>query len=170
MSKAKQERKVKMKRLACFLLLNAIVLTETFSLTNGEAIRNISLLVRRWNDWKDRCVSYWESQLTDGKYSDSGSFEDHVYQMGAINGIAATMSELIDHCISLNLAMVERDAYRWLTEEYSDFFYNFSQRPSWYDGLSAEEKKIYDLGYFRGTFSISEESSRFPNIWEWKHK
>jgi len=159
-----------MKKAFFIVFFSLAFLNETFALTNGEYIRNIALLVRRWNDFKSRCNSYWESQFDDNKYIGSGSFEDYVYQQGAYTGIAAAMTDAIDKCISLDLGMVDRESYGWLTEKNSDIFYNISQKGSWYNGLSADRKKIYDFGYFMGLMSITGESARFPNIWEWKNQ
>lgn len=158
-----------MKKTFCIVFFGLIILNGSFALTNGEYIRNIALLVRRWNDFTSRCNSYWESQFYKKKYIGSGSFEDYVYQKGAYAGIAAAMTDAIDKCISLDLKMVDPESYAWLTEKNSDIFYNISQKGSWYNELSADRKKVYDFGYFMGLMAITGESARFPNIWEWKN-
>jgi hypothetical protein len=161
----------RMKRIICFLLLGVVILTGIFALTNGEYVRNIALLVRRWNDWSQRCTSYWDTKIDKNRrYIGSGPFEDFVFQQGAYKGIAAAMAAAVDECILLKLGRVEPDAYSWLTEANSDLFYNISQRDdSWYNGLSANRKEAYDTGYFEGWMAITGESARFPNIWEWKY-
>jgi hypothetical protein len=158
-----------MKRVICFLFLGVIILTGTFALTNEEYVRNIALLVRRWNDWNTRCNSYWASRLDkDNKYSGSGSYEDYVCQIGAYHGIARALSEAIDECISLHFTLTMPEQYSWLTEKNSDYFYNVSQKGSWYNGLTTDRKKIYNFGYFYRHLEVMEgKSARFPNIWEW---
>jgi hypothetical protein len=129
-----------MKKTFCIVFLGFAMLAGTFGLTNGEYIRNIALLVSRANDWETRCESFWNSWFVDNnnRYIGPGSYEDYVYQLGAYRGIARAMSEAIDKCISLNLRMVDRESYRWLTEKNSDIYYNQSQKTSWYYELSAE--------------------------------
>jgi len=125
-----------MKKIFCIVFFGLVILNGSFALTNGEYIRNIALLVRRWNDFKSRCMDHWKSQFDDkNQYIGSGPYEDYVYQQGAYAGIAAAMSEAIDKCISLDLGMVESESYGWLTEKNSDIFYNLSQKGSWYNGL-----------------------------------
>jgi hypothetical protein len=159
-----------MKKAFCIAFFGLVIFNGTFALTNGEYIRNIALLVRRWNDFTSRCNSYWESQFNNNnQYIGSGSFEDYICQQGAYAGIAKAMTEAIDKCISLNLGMGDPESYGWLTEKNSDIFYNISQKGSWYNGLSADRKKIYDLGYSWGLITITGDSARFPNIWDWKN-
>jgi hypothetical protein len=157
-----------MKKVFFIVFFGLVILNGIFALTNGEYIRNIALLVRRWNDFELMCRNHWKSQFDDNnRYIGSGSYEDYVYQNGALAGIAAAMSEAIDKCISLNLGLVEPESYGWLTEKNSDIFYNKSQKNSWYNGLSVHRKEIYDAGYIWGNLVIMGESARFPNILEW---
>jgi len=155
-------------KIFCIVFFGLVILNGSFALTNGEYIRNIALLVRRWNDFQSKCMSYWKSQFdNNNQYNGSGSYEDYVYQNGSLAGIAAAMSEAIDRCISLNLRLADPESYSWLTVKNSDFFYNLSQKNSWCNGLSAHRKEIYDAGYDWGKLVIFGTSARFPDILEW---
>ena len=159
-----------MKKVFIIVFFRLIFLNGTFALTNKEYIRNIAMLVRRWNDFKTRCESYWESQFdSNNKYIGSRPYEDYVYQRGAYARLAVAMTISIDKCISLNFGRFDSDSYAWLTEENSNLFYNISQKGSWYNELSTDRKIAYDFGYIAGLISITGEETRFPNIWEWKN-
>jgi hypothetical protein len=159
-----------MKRIVCSIFLGVVILSGTFALTNGEYVRNIALLVSRWDAWKSQCVNFLFSQFnTDGQYIGS-SYEDFVFQYGMHKGITKALSEEVDKCIALNLRMTNPEAYgRYLKIENSDILYQYSQKDSLYYGLSDERKNIYDAGYFRGYMSITDVSTRFPSIWEYHY-
>ena len=158
-----------MKR-ALFVGVLVLLTSAAFAqMSNGQAVKNSALLVSRWKDWRTHLFNIWDSRFRDNQFIGPGTYEDYVYQQGALHGIARGLSGLIDYCISLDLRRLLPDEYGWLTKENSDLFYrNSLKRDSWYDNLSTERKEIFDRGYLWGSLQITGESARFPDIWDWR--
>jgi len=159
-----------MKKLFVLLFFVVIISTNIFAqVSMGQAATNTALIISRWSDWETRCNNIWNSRFKNSNFIGPGTYNDYIYQQGAFAGIAMAVSETIDQFIS-NIRMLQPEERKWLTADNSNIFFKKSQKTSWYDNLTTEQRKIYNSGYWVGYFWFTGESTILPDICEWKLK